>query len=467
MKTPLAALGLLTLLAGETIAQTPVDASDYPARLDFMSAPRIRAPLTTCMQKVVVEGAVPDAEVMLEVNGRLQTQQVEVADDLGRATFDLMNNGQVPFVARPGTTLRAFARLGAASVYSPSETVRDFSDVYPAGPPEPELAIIYTCGKGSAAWGVPPDVRTFLSSEHAGGPRQQRAHSDRAPPRFFWWSPTTAAGDVFDASYEMCGTPVQSPTVTAVDYPGPLPKPELRKVVEGERMVEIWNYAPGVSATIVNQNGDVRWSGVIADGDFVPLSLSSPVQPNEQLEVTIELCPGQLVTSDPAPPTACGAIEPPRIATPMPDQTDISVIDALPGAIVEVFEAGGTILGRGPASAPIRLRRALRRNERIVVVQETRNGCRSRNGHAYVVPSPLPPQDGDAWAASLFLEAIRAAPPQFRPPFFDNRVYDPVRNPYGTRLQLQTQGFSDALAGPVMLGQPINAFALYDANRTG
>jgi hypothetical protein len=41
MKTPLAALGLLTLLAGETIAQTPVDASDYPARLDFMSPPRI------------------------------------------------------------------------------------------------------------------------------------------------------------------------------------------------------------------------------------------------------------------------------------------------------------------------------------------------------------------------------------------------------------------------------------------
>lgn len=263
----------------------------------------------------------------------------------------------------------------------------------------------------------------------------------------------------------MCGRPFRSPARTAVTFHGPLPTPELRNIVTNEQTVEVWNYLPGVTAEITDAAGRTKWKGILSDGTYTPIRLSTPIDPGVDLQVSMELCPGQRVTSSPQPPVDCAQLEPPRITSPRAGDTSVSVTASHPGAVIEVFAVSGGLLGRGVAPV-VSLSRPLVHGEQVVLVQETAAGCRSRSGRAYAVPNPLPIPDRDQWSASLSLDVV-VATMNLVPAIFDLRVFEPTQNPRGQSINLQLVGFPGALAGPAMLGRPINAFAIYDADGDG
>jgi hypothetical protein len=350
----------------------PVDAKDDGA---FLSPPQVVGPLYQCATQVAVRGRL-NAKLVVRVNG--SDVDGRVVRDPGGEVFavpDLVAGDRV-------TAIQEY--LGVVSAESAPEVVRDHRVDFPAGLPAPTIdpALIYECAETIAVQHVPGAKLTVYSD--GGDPRTistSTGYSVGYPARV----PFTV-GEEFTAEISLCGdkSPLSAPQ-RAVGAPATMPAPAFDppETYVGQELLTLTSLVNGaftkVSEASAGGLGEIySWPVSWYPNYDVATPLGHPLLSGETIYASQRLCSSGPENKTP-PARRCEALPPPIVSTPVAGQDFVVVNDAVPGASVRVYDAGGVEIGDGAAPVVV-LRRALTGSDVITVVQQV-GECTSRTGY--------------------------------------------------------------------------------------
>ena len=363
------------------VSGTEVDPSKFSNDANFSSPPILSSPLYACAKHVLVRGAVRHAEIRVYIDGTLVADQ-EALDPEGEGlSVPALIAGQVVYATQVVD--------GVESDPSNSVTVRDHRQDYPAGLPEPrvEPQLIYECGHTIAVKAIPgATVNVWVNDA------DQRVYSGPADWYGFYPGKTPFdPNDRFNASQSLCGdTSAPSAYEFAVAPPAQLSTPAFHhELFEGQEMVALSNLDHGsmtrlglaASSPFVNFSSPWSASGWID----IETSLGRPLQNGDALEANQELCPGMLsttVTTAVVQPCQENPLPAPRIRKPGDGDERIIVLEAIPGARIQVYTDAGEEIADGSGSV-IATRRPIQATEILIAVQ-TVGKCRSATGYQVV-----------------------------------------------------------------------------------
>jgi outer membrane protein assembly factor BamB len=343
------------------------DLKDDPT---VLSPPILEDPIYECTDTVFVKGFVPGAEVKVFVAGTVAPigSGHSIASSMSIKTSLTFIKGQV---------LTATQTVGAnTSGASNAVTVRGVSDDYPSGLPKPRIdpPPLYRCGKATGARDILPGAHLEFISEPAlggggfGSPATIASMDGSGPAQWMVVNPAFGLGDRVHAEYKICAatSPPSSPEIVQ-DQPATIPPPTVDQGYEGQQIIVVRNILHGAVLDVYANDLAHRIGGSPTPGDGGQQVIVSPAAvAGDNLFATQKLCDG----SGSGPPTTvkpCSELPPAKIKPPEPGDTQVEVIDFVPGAEIQIY-ASGQKVGDGGGSL-INLVRALKDGEVVDIVQ--------------------------------------------------------------------------------------------------
>lgn len=337
----------------------------------FLSPPIIDEPLLRCGTSVTVRGYGPEAFVEIFADGAVIGSAVTgMGPHPDRETIDVdpaLDAGQTVTVRQ---TLD-----GATSADSEPVVVKDHTEVYPSGLPRPNFPALhlYDCGIATVLDQLPPggELRVFAADPAPGSTPalvgQRRGVEER---QVLGIGPAFEVGDFVTAESQICD--VVSPTSETHEVqpaPTTLPTPEISDIWDGGKWLSAHSLVNGTRVTIKNAGTTIGGGG--APSGHVRFPLEPPVSAGDPIEVVQELCG---VESAPGTTTVrrCSEFPPVHMRAPRAGDTEIRLIDPVPGARIRIF-ASGQEIGDGGGSV-IQLDRPLVDGEVVIAVQSL-DGC--------------------------------------------------------------------------------------------
>lgn len=371
-------------------SQDPPDGTTVPVdRPDedrgFISPPIVIGPVYACATAVEVRGLIYGAKLTIFIDGA-QVAQVQVTQPSQQIVA-------VPALVVGQEVVAVQEKNGVVSAPSTPVKVHDHRDDYPAGLPEPEIdpALIHECGRTIAVRHIRGAQVTVFTN--GGDPAKYSSGGDwtNMPPAIRPFN----LSDVYTARQSICSddSPLSSPE-TAVAPPAPMPNPTLDPpaVYAGQELVHISNLAHG-ALTRVEVGGTgaatlfataVSWNPEVD----IATPHGGPLSAGQNLVVTSELCNKVEVKFPDA--ERCDGIPAPVIAPPFVGNSHVNVLDAIPGARILVFDAGGAEIGDGSGVIVV-LNRAIVAGDVLTVVQKV-GDCISTNGYRVTALCTTPDQ---------------------------------------------------------------------------
>lgn len=359
-----------------------VEVDDLPDDEGYISPPIIIEPLYQCASKVAVRSMKLDAEVTLFVNGT-------AIDTLTARNPDFLEFDVPSLVATD--MVSATQKSDGAIAQSETAVVRDHTEDYPDGLPEPAIdpTLIYECASVISVRHVPGATITV----HSGGPDVTFGTSTD-------WTLVSPGkrpfeiGDSFAATVQLCSDVAgPSETANAVAAPSPITEPVLvpAETFGGQELVSLEELTNGALQTIeeaafgpvAEVTTSVPWYGNL---DIVP-GLGRPLNDGEQLIGHQMLCDMQ-TTAEWPPALSCEELPAPRIEHPLVGRDFVIVSQAVPGATVRVYDDTGDELGDG-SGIVIKLKRVLTGTDILTVVQQV-GECTSSTGYRVSVRNVNP-----------------------------------------------------------------------------
>lgn len=357
--------------------QVPSD--DLGEETTFLSAPRVERPYFVCSDIVAITGVMPNAK--LEVEATIAGQLHTITFQAGDATAY-----QIELPSKMQTTadwIRARQTwAGDTSDWDRGSTQQsnhalEVAATYPGGLPIPAAYYepFYDCGIRAGMTNFVPGSRVKMTIVRANGstatlfnyPRWAAHAAEGDGNQFF-------NGDRLEASYEFCGeTRKSTPTYEYSVIPRPVvvgnfPVPWIDGIFEMERVVQVEGLLHGATAHVFDSNG-------LPLGAQSTVSTGAGVHTNRALVAGEALRPvqgfGICGESDKGPETIvqpCSELQGPEIVRPAPGDQEVRVLTSRPGAAIFVWDASGTMIGRGAAPV-VELIRPLVTTEEIRVTQ--------------------------------------------------------------------------------------------------
>ena len=367
----------------------------------FLSPLILQAPIYACGQSVLVKGFVPGAKIDVFVNG--------TPPPVGSVT-SWLSDGQNIIVSAPftvGQQITATQTFGGATS-DPSNTVTVTSHTvdYPAGLPQPRLDGVpcLECGKAVGLADYVPSalVRVFTENRRPDGTFDPPVEVGQARDwGYAFVNPAFSRDAHVWATQELCTDVSPKSFVETVQPPtASIPVPILDPVHEGVNIVTAWG--PGRTALVHGAQVDVftdnqpppgRVGGQPTPGTsgqqvgIAPPAAAGNYWPSQGLCANV-------TTGTPTSTVPCAQQPPATIRPPLPGDTQIELIDYIPGARILVFADGEEVGdGGGPT---LNLKRPLKQGETVVVLQRI-GTCDSREVYQIPVDCSL---GGDARACS-------------------------------------------------------------------
>jgi outer membrane protein assembly factor BamB len=355
-------------------SSVPSDGQVVPVK-DLRDDPSVLSPLILnepiyeCTDTVFVQGYVPNAEIQVFVAGDPSPigNGHSLLPSLSIKTTITFTKGQVITATQTVN--------GHTSAPSNAVTVRSHTDDYPNGIPRPRLdpPPLYHCGRATGARDILPGAHLeFISEPALGGgfgPPVTIASMDGAgPSQWMIVNPAFGLGDRVHAEYRICAD-VSPPTHPEIvqEQPATIPAPTVDQGYEGQQIIVVRNVLNGATLDVFANDLAHRIGGSpTPGGSGQQVIVSPPAVPGDSLFAIQALCdkspPGPGVVVKP-----CRDLPAAKIKPPEPDDTQVEVVDSVPGAAIQIY-ANGQKIGDG-GGTPINLVRPLNDGEIVTVVQ--------------------------------------------------------------------------------------------------
>lgn len=366
-----------------------LDIKDDP---EFISPPYLEEPLYQCASAVTIRGFIPHAKIVIEVDGSVVVSQTADFPEPSGQSFDL------PSELTAGQVVRARQQHGGAtSAWSAGVTVRDHTKDYPAGPPRPQVnpAPVHQCGARTGVANLLVGCNVWITADGAevGSVKGAKEHQGVNV------NPDYGLGQSVRAWASLCDDP-SPPSVEHITQPppSPLPKPAFDPVHEGQEQIRIAGLSNGARFKLYRNGVDLgTWR---TWGQTHLVGLSPPFSASETLTCTQTLCPG-----DPPSPEGKTEVEPcsqlpaPVIAQVQAGDPSITLLNAVPGARIQVYR-NGIEIGDSSGSV-ILLSQPVEHGDVLYVIQSVGN-CVSGTARVVEVRCVAPPVGGDPAGLDLF-----------------------------------------------------------------
>jgi outer membrane protein assembly factor BamB len=375
---------------------------------NLVSPPVLCFPIYQCTKGVCVKGFIPGAQIDIFIQGNPTSIGGGVSYMTWGQPFDVTTTftaGQIVFATQ--------TYQGVRSPPSNLVPVTNYRDDFPDGVPQPRITSVplLQCGRAIAfadvirgAW-----VKVFAENPAGGGfgAPVLIGSTENAQPElgYVFVNPEFALGGRITIQSGICTetSPLSRPEIVQPAPVGRPPSPRLDPVYEGTHIVTLWghNGAPdpllnGASLTVYDNpppGGTVVGGQPTPGGGqqvFVDPAAPSPAA-GKHYSGTQKLC----VVSDPGPSvpvTPCRNVPAPIIRKPFPGDTQIEVIQYVPGARITVFVSSTEVGDGGPpivnmidgAGNP----RPLNNGEAVTVIQRL-GDCQSRWRYVITVDSTV------------------------------------------------------------------------------
>jgi hypothetical protein len=358
----------------------------------LLSPPLVVEPLYQCATAVVVVGGLAGATVEVEANGAAVASGVVGAVLPYGITIDL------PALIANDTVRARQSTSSAVSDWSPSVTVRDHTQDYPAGPPRPEVfpVPLHKCGIRTGVGNLLIGGNVWVTSDGA----EIGRHNGCGNPQGVNVSPPFEQGRTVRAWFELCADP-SAPSLAHIvtPPPGTLPVPVIAPQYAGGGQLDISNVTNGAKVTVKRGGATLGtwgcWGGSIRIGGIAP-----PFTDAELIEAFQTLCPG-----DPPSGTGtttiqpCAALPAPGVGPVQGGDDRIVVTSSAPGAQISVW-VNGQPAGKG--GGPIILLSVIINAGDTVLVAQDLEGCTGRRALEITVPCVDPPVAGDPSGLNVF-----------------------------------------------------------------
>jgi putative pyrroloquinoline-quinone binding quinoprotein len=373
----------------------------------FISPPILQFPIYACAQSVVVKGFIPGAKLEVFVDG--------TPAPIGSAQ-SWLSAGQNILVSAAFTTgqvVTAKQTFGAAtSGPSNAVTVTSHTEDYPSGLPAPRLGVpCLECGKALGIGDAVPGalVRAFAENPAGGGGFAPAAEVGSVRDfGYTFINPQFVLGARVWATQELC-TDISPRSATATVQAGPstVPSPFIEPIHEGVNIAVLWGQG-GISDALLNgaalevfsEPGMARVGGQATPGGGQQVFINPPGSITNQYRATQALCTAS-PPSNPIDVVPCADQPAATIRPPLPGDTQIELLQFIPGARILVF-ANAVEIGDGGGPV-VQLSRPVADGETIVVLQRI-GTCDSRNVYQTAVACSL---GGDGKACSSDWPAYR------------------------------------------------------------
>jgi hypothetical protein len=345
---------------------------------DFVSPPVALGPLYACAEAIEVRGGIRHAQLEVSINGAA-LPPVEVLDPDQQVIA-------VPAL-RAGDQVEVRQIANGVPSGTSSATVRDHTVDFPNGLPKPEIdpAVIYECGNVIAVRHLRGAQVTVFTN--GGQPVTYGTAGD-------WTNLAPAVrpfqlGHSYRAQYTMCGDPSPfSNTESAGAAPGNPPMPALDPptTFQGQELVTVTNLLNGALTSVSEASAGplADFSTAVSWQPNVDLAtpLGRPLISSDALLVESRLCQaGPRLTIRGA--KSCDELPAPVIQQPFVGQQAVTVLQAVPGARIRVFDQRLDEIGDG-SGGQILLSRRLQPGDVLTVLQQV-GECTSSRGYQVVV----------------------------------------------------------------------------------
>jgi len=346
-----------------------------------LSPPRVVRPLYACTEGVAVD-VMRGADVTVTVAG---TEYL--IEDAEHSRIDL---GVPPL--EEGQAVSARQVYQGAETQSDTAYVRSYRDDYPDGLPAPEIGpvTVYECAYTIGVSGV-PRAKVEASADGTSGPE-----TTTSP---YGYAVAEAPGQItlnqeLTATQRLCKdvSPPSAP-VRSRQAPSVMPKPVMDEVY-GKSTVHVTSWLEGAQGNISE-----RSVGQLATIDSWPwnsyrtnieYALGREIMAGDEFTATGGL-PSPCAVQEQSDPTVakdCSELGAPEIATPMPGDDFVLVIEAASDAVIDVW-ANGDHVGEGMGNV-IMLSRALNSGETVLARQSV-GECHSSSGYQVQVQGEATP----------------------------------------------------------------------------
>jgi hypothetical protein len=354
--------------------------------------PRVVSPYA-CTRFVTVTDVIPGAQ--LELYAGTMLLATETVTDPVAHVFEVAS----PWVT--GQALHVMQSYGSDSADSGVVFVRDHKEDYPDGLPPPTITPtpIYECATKIAVHNAPGATIEVLKTDtnNKGWTRTRTSGTSHSWMDLSDQGPFDI-GDAFVATQTICNDESDpSPGVVASAAPDTIDPIAIAPPIVGQHVLKMTSIVQGARVTL-----DELPSLSIVDVASWPFrhlrldltnTVLGPVSANDQLSARQELCGQWAGKSQSVQVLACDndTLETfvPEIAPAHAGNDHIVVIDAVPGALMRVFDAGPVELGNGGGPV-VHLSRPLVKGETILVTQQllpqlNGNGCVPNRAYVIIV----------------------------------------------------------------------------------
>lgn len=359
-----------------------VDAS-FPDGV-HVSPPLVIDPLYQCATQVAVRGAVPDAKVILYINGAVAGTVVPA-----RNPDKIEFTGLRPLVV--GDVVLAEQVVGGVpSGPSPSVTVRDHRVDFPAGLPKPDIdpTLIYECADVIAVRHVPGARLTVFIN----GADPVTLDTSTGWTGVFPGKHPFRAGDTFTAEISLCND--RSPTsdkVQAVAAPASLPPARFNptSIYAGQEFVTLEGLTHGSWSSITEASAGVLAKFTTPVSWQSNINLKTPLgralKTSDSLSTSQTLC-ALVANGSPVDVQVCEELPAPVIKHPLVGEQFVIVNESVPGARIRVYDSASIEIGDG-AGTVIWLTRPITGADTLTVTQQV-GDCMGTKGYLVNVRNP-------------------------------------------------------------------------------
>ncbi|MGH8070191.1 MAG: hypothetical protein ACRERE_34085 [Candidatus Entotheonellia bacterium] len=313
--------------------EIPRDRLDLKDDRKFISPPILATPLYQCATAVTVLGFIPHAHIDIEVDGMVVVSEMAGFPEPNGQSFALPKQLVEDQVVRARQSYG-----GATSDWTQPVTVRDHTADYPAGPPRPQIspAPVHECGARTGVRNLLIGCEVWITADGTEVGRVKGAKEHQG----INVTPDYGLGQTVIAWASMCSDP-SPPSEQQITQPppSPMPTPTIEPAYEGSEQIAINGLANGARFTLMRNGIDQGTFRTWGQRHLV--NLSPALAAGEVLAVSQRLCPG-----DPPSPEGTSTIEPcsalpaPVVALVQDGDTQITVLDAAPGARIQVYLDG-------------------------------------------------------------------------------------------------------------------------------
>ena len=313
--------------------EVPREELDLRPNREVLSPPYLVEPLYQCAISMTVRGFEPHAELDVDVDGTITTEQADFPHPHGHTMM-------LGAALSAGQQVRVRQRTPEAeSGWSVPVVVGDHTVDYPHGPPRPVInpAPVYACGSRTGVRNILPGGTVWITADDGATVDEVGRVDGCSEHQGVDVNPDYSLNDMVSAHYELCDDPsAPSEAHTAAAPPAPLPAPSVPNPIEEGEQLEVLSIVNGARVTVSRNGTNLgTWR---CWGHGVLIGLSPRFTVGETFEAEQRMCPG-----DPPSPTGSGTVQPcsalgaPGVHPVQTGDQHVHVTSFHPDAIIEVF----------------------------------------------------------------------------------------------------------------------------------